>query len=164
MNCKACSYNCMDFYKQKQGAVVTSSESKFRDENILWRAISVLSKQCILQVSKLTASPHRLGFIKDKCTLSPRRALRRGPRLSQWQLNGFLINGELVRLNCNLMQIWSRNDSQWIINEAEAAEQKPCNSSRDSLMYSFTPDKSWRRDWIYSCSKFWETTGVIHQF
>lgn len=61
------------------------------------------------------------------------------------------------------MQIWSRNDSQWIINEDEAAEQKPCNSSRDSLMFRFTPDKSWRRDWIYGHSKFCKNTGVIHQ-
>lgn len=91
--------------------------------------------------------------VKDKCIVSPCRALRRGPRLSQWQLNSFLIKGELVRLSCNLMQIWSRNDSQWIINEDEAAEQKPCNSSRGSVMNSFTPDNSRRQDWIYSFSK-----------
>lgn len=60
--------------------------------------------------------------VKDKYTISPYIVPRCGPRLSHWQLNSFLIIGELVRLNSNLMQIWSRNDSQWITNEEEAAE------------------------------------------
>lgn len=98
---------------------------------------------------RLTASHNG---VKDKYNLPPWRAVRRGPRLSQWQLNDFLIKGELVRLNGNLMQIWSRNDSQWIITEDGAAEQKPCNSSRDCLMHSFTPNKFWRQNWIYSHS------------
>lgn len=109
------------------------------------------------RVRKLKASPKCCCFVlplKDKCTFPPRRALRRGLSLSRRQLNGFLIKGELVRLNCNLMQIWSRNDSQWIIDEDKAAEQKLCNSYRDSLMFSFTPDKSERRGWIYGLGKF----------
>lgn len=52
------------------------------------------------------------------------------------------------------MQIWSRNDSLWIIDEDKAAEQKLCNSSRGSLMFTFTPDKSQRQDWIYDHSEF----------
>lgn len=35
------------------------------------------------------------------------------------------------------MQIWSGNDSQWIISQDEAAEQKPRDSLRDSLKHSF---------------------------
>lgn len=126
--------------------------------------ISSANSASLAQNCNPTASTWLCLAAKDKCTVSPSRALRRGPRLSQWQLNSFLIKGELVRLNCNLMQIWSRNDSQWIINEDEAADQKPCNSSPDSLMRGFTPHKSWRRDWIYSWSEFfWETTRAIHE-
>lgn len=35
------------------------------------------------------------------------------------------------------MQIWSGNDSQWIISQDEAAEQKPRDPFGDSLMHSF---------------------------
>lgn len=64
------------------------------------------------KISSLSAAAWLCLSVKDKYTISPCRAPRHCPRLSQWQLNSFLIKGELVRLNCNLMQIWSRNDSQ----------------------------------------------------
>lgn len=103
-----------------------------------------------------------LSSVKRQIQSSTLESSKMWPRLSQWQLNGVLIKGELVQLNGNLMQIWSHNDSQWIISEDAAAEQKPCNSSRDSLMHSFTPNNFWRQDWIYSHSKYRETAGVIH--